>query len=172
MENLLNNPQFREGLSLVLTQGIAFLLFVWVLKKFAWKPVLKVLDERRENISNEFKRIEELEAKFNALKESYEKKHHDIEQEARLKLQEQIQVGKKIAEQISETAHHNANDLIEKGRLHVEMELEKARKVLQQDVADMVFKLAEKLILSELNDAKHRELLNNFMKDVGSKHGQ
>ena len=42
----------------ILTHMVGFVITVWVLKKFAWKPILSILEERREKIKSEFDQIE------------------------------------------------------------------------------------------------------------------
>ncbi len=46
-------------ISQVITQIIGFLITVWLLKRFAWKPLLSMMDERRQKIKDEFQRIED-----------------------------------------------------------------------------------------------------------------
>ena len=43
---------------LLVTHAVGFLITLWILKKFAWGPLLHMLDERRKNISGEFEKIE------------------------------------------------------------------------------------------------------------------
>ena len=172
VENLLNDPKFIENLGLVVAQALAFFIVVWILKIFAWKPLTKILDDRQAKIAGEFKKAEDLEKQFQALKAEYEEKNKQFAAEAREKLQEQIQEGKKIAEQMRNEAQEQAKGLIEKGRLHTQIEIEKARKQLQQEVSDMVFTVAAKIMRKNIDQAQNRELVADFIKDAGNYHGQ
>ncbi len=172
MENLLHDPKFIENVALVLTQAVAFFIVVWILKIFAWKPIVKILDDRQAKIAGEFKKADDLEKQFQALKKEYEEKNKQIEIQAQAKLQEQIQAGKQIAEQLRNEAQEQAKVLIEKGRLHTQIEVEKARKQLQQEVSDMVFTVAEKIMRKNIDQAHNRELVADFIKDAGNYHGQ
>ena len=55
----------------VLTQIIGFLIVLWVLKRFAWKPILALLEERRQKIKNEFDEAARRKGEANQLLASY-----------------------------------------------------------------------------------------------------
>ena len=76
-----------EHLPLVAGQAITFLFFVTILRIFAWKPILKLLDDRRERIQSEFDEIASMKKDVETLKEDYEKRVSTIEDEAREKIQ-------------------------------------------------------------------------------------
>jgi len=63
--NLVDVPQ-------VLTQILGFLLMVWILRRYAWGPVIGMLEARREKIAGEFKEGERLKAEAVALKARYD----------------------------------------------------------------------------------------------------
>ena len=54
------SPETLKTISQILTQLAAFLIFLAIMKRFAWGPILRLLDERRERIAGEFERIETL----------------------------------------------------------------------------------------------------------------
>lgn len=55
----------------IVAQIFAFLIMLAILKRFAWKPLLKLMDERRERIINEFAAIEKQKQEVNGIKKSY-----------------------------------------------------------------------------------------------------
>ncbi len=46
------SPETLKTISQILTQLIAFLIFLWIMKRFAWRPILRLLDERRERLES------------------------------------------------------------------------------------------------------------------------
>ncbi|MBI3999359.1 MAG: ATP synthase F0 subunit B, partial [Candidatus Omnitrophica bacterium] len=92
----------------ILTQAGAFILLVWVLKKTAWKPLLKLLDERRGRIAKSFEEIESAKKGVEKLKADYEHARDHIEEEARKKIQQAIDEGKRIARELQETSRRDA----------------------------------------------------------------
>ena len=160
------DPKVIENLAGVFTQMIAFLIFLWVLKRFAWKPVMKVLDDRRNKIKGDFERVETLEKKFTELTAKHEEKLEHIDVEARKKIQEAIDEGKEVSREITDNARTEAKDIIDKGMRHINIELENARKQLKDDVGSMVIKITEKLLRTSIDDRKHRELVSSFINEL------
>ena len=88
----------------ILTHAVGFLIALWVLKKFAWKPLLSLMEERRNKIVEEFNEIDNEKAKVAELTAEYEAKLRDIESERRAKLVEAVDEGKKLAAEIKAKA--------------------------------------------------------------------
>ena len=80
----------------ILIQIVAFLLMLWVLKKFGWKPLLNVMEERKKAIQSEFDAIAEARKETEMLAKSYQDKLSTIDAEGRLKIQEAVRQGQKI----------------------------------------------------------------------------
>jgi F-type H+-transporting ATPase subunit b len=163
LAHILTDPQTQEAIAQIITQGIAFLLFFWVLKRFAWKPVVKLLDERRGKISAEFERISKLEEKFKQLQQEYENKLKDIDAEGRKRIQEAIAEGRKMASEIAQDAHNQARGITEKAKQNIELEVAKARAQLKEDIIRLTLAATEKILRESVQDAKHRDLVARFI---------
>jgi len=162
----IKDPAVYEIVAGITTQMLAFLLFAWILKKFAWKPVMKILDERQKKIKDDLKRADEYEKAFIKLKAQYEEKIKHIDEEAHEKMSEAIREGKHIAQEIVNHARQEALISIRKGRKHVEIELEKAREQIKKEVTGLVIKATEKLLTAELNNETHHKLVASFIDEV------
>src|SRR3989338_9782732 len=81
----------------ILTQIFGFLIILVLLRIFAWKPILKLLDERKKRIASEFDNIEKAKQEMAKLREEYEVKLKEIDLEARKRIQEAIAGGQKMA---------------------------------------------------------------------------
>ena len=75
----------HDLLPVVFTQLVCFLLFIWVIKIFAVGPVLRLLDERRDKIAEQFDQAAAAEKRAGALREEYEGHLRQIDDEARKK---------------------------------------------------------------------------------------
>lgn len=147
----------------VIIQIIAFLIMLWVLKKFGWKPILNMLNERQRKIQSEFDAIQLQKEDIKKLSEEYQGKLKTIESEARRKIQESIQEGRLIALEIQEEAQANARELLSKARDEVNKEVVKAKNQLKNELVNMSFSIAEKLIQEKLNDSKHKQLITELI---------
>ena len=150
----------------ILTQAGAFVLLVWVLKKMAWKPLLKLLDERRERIRKGFEEIENAKKEVEKLKADYEQARSHIEDEARKKLQEAIDEGKNVARELQENARREARSILEKAKEDIQLEVAKAKVTLRNEIADLTLAATERLIQEKLNETKDKELVLDFIEDL------
>ena len=147
----------------ILTQAAAFILLVWVLKKMAWRPLLKLLDERREKIKSGFHEIEQAKKEVEVLKQDYEKARANIEEEARGKLQQAVDDGKRIAKEIQEGARTSAQNILEKAKEDIRLEVAKAKVTLRGEIADLTLRATERLIEEKVDEKKDKEIVLNFI---------
>lgn len=155
----------RLEIGLVISQVIAFLLMLWVLKKFAWKPILQIMEERKKNISTEFEQIEEQKKANEKLIDLYNQKLEKIEDEAKLKVQEAIQESQKISEKIQEEARVQAKAILNKAKEDSKEEISKAKHELKTDLINMVTATTQKL-LQNLDEEKHKKLIHDFVEEI------
>lgn len=150
----------------LITHAVGFLITLWVLKKFAWGPLLSLMEERRNKIASEFKNIDEEKTKAAELTAEYEAKLKDIDAERREKLLEAVNEGKKIADEIKLAAQEEAKKASAKAKDELERDVAKAKVQLKDDMVSMTISAAEKLLKEKLDDAKHRELIGGFIDNV------
>ncbi len=149
-----------------LTHAVGFLITVWILKRFAWGPLLALLEERRNKIADEFKNIDEEKAKTAQLTADYEARLKEIDAERRAKLVEGVNEGKKIAKEIESAARDEAKVISIKAKADLVREVAKAKVQLKNDMVAMTVTAAERIINEKLDDAKHRELIGSFIDNV------
>lgn len=159
----------KDLIPLVLTQGLAFVVFIWLLNIFAVKPVLELLDERREKIAEQFNEIDAEHKKADALKNEYEEHLRKIEEEARTRMLEEVNKGRRIAEEIAEKARAEAAASLEKARANVEIQVEQAREQLKRDVVDMVMTATEKVLRERVDDDAQRRMVAAFIEEIDGK---
>jgi F-type H+-transporting ATPase subunit b len=155
-------PHWRE----VATHAVAFTLAVVVLRRFAWKPILSLLDERRAKIAGEFETIERERTDVARVRTDYETQLKTIDTQARAKLQEAVGEGQKVAAEIKESARLESRELITRAREEIDREKDKAEVALKEDMVDMAMAAAEKVIRSKLDDATHRRLIAETIEEL------
>jgi len=147
----------------IATHIVGFLIALLILKRYAWGPVLKLLEERREKIRGEFDRIETEKKSAAALRSDYEGQLRGIDALSRAKVQESVHEGQRVAGEIQEQARVEARAQVERARAEIELERDKASVALRDDMADMVVRATERLVREKLDDAKHRQLVQEFI---------
>jgi F-type H+-transporting ATPase subunit b len=150
----------------ILTQIVAFVIVLWILKKFAWKPLLSVLEERKKKIKSEFDSIEEQKKKIQTLTDEYNEKLKGIEAEARVKIQEAVKDGRKISQEIQAEARSQAKEILNKTKDEVEREIAKAKIQLKNDMVNMVIAATEKIIKEKLDAEQHKKLIADFVEQA------
>lgn len=151
----------------ILTQAIGFLVLLFILKKIAWKPLLSLLDERREKISAEFQSIERTKSELSRLEQDYKARLAEIEAQARQKIQEAISEGQKISVELQEKAREEGKNILNKAKDNIELEIAKARVELRNQVVSLAIRAAEKVIKEELSEERHKRLVTEFIDEAG-----
>jgi F-type H+-transporting ATPase subunit b len=149
--------------SQILTNIVGFIIAVLILKRFAWGPILRVLEERRAKIQGEFDRIEAERAVAASLKTEYEAQLRGIEAQARARLQEAVQEGQKVGAEVKEQAREDARQQMERAREEIARERDKAQVALRDEIVEMVIRASETLIHERLDEPRQRRLINEFL---------
>lgn len=149
------------------TQLVAFLVVFWVLKKFAFGSVFKVLDERRDRVKADLAEAEKRRHEMEVLKKEYEQKLQAIEQEARLKVQAAVSDAQRIAAEIREKGQQDAGVLVERAKQEIQRESEKARALMKQQVVELSALMAAKLIGKNLTTAENEKYVLELLSKTG-----
>lgn len=147
-------------------QIINFLLILWLLNRFAFKPVLGMLDERREKIS---KGLEDAELAAHDREQAKAEREAAVD-EARKEAQAMIARANKIADdtrnEILTTARSEAEKVTQRAREEINAEKERAMAELRGQVADLALAAAGKLVRSEMDGQTQRRLVEQFLAEV------
>ena len=152
----------------VITQILGFLLLVWLLRRFAWGPLLGLLEARRQKIAGEFQEADRRKAEAAELKARYENELKGIEAQARQRLMEAVAEGQKVAGEIKTHAQEEAQRRLERANDEIARENEKAKEILKQHIIMLSIGAAEKILRQKLDDSAQRKLATEFVDEVGT----
>ncbi len=150
----------------VLTQIVGFLLLLWLMRKYAWGPLLQSLEDRRTKIATELSDIVASKEATIKVQQAYEAKMVEIKREALLKIQEAILEGQKVAGEITASARKDANALLEKAKENIGREMGLAKIQMRNEVATLVIATASKVIRRELDAQKNEALVLQYMDEL------
>lgn len=150
----------------ILTQIVGFLILLWLLRKFAWGPLLSVLDERRTRIATEFEEINKRKESLAQMKAEYDTKIAEIENQARLRIQEAVLEGQQVAKEIADGARAEAHQILEKAKEKINQEIAKAKTQLRNEIATISVSAAEKIVRQELDKQKNKELVLQYIDEL------
>ena len=138
---------------------VIFILLLVILKKFAWKPILKAVDDRNNSITEALSSAEKAKAEMEQLSANNEK----ILQEARIERDSIIKEARAIKENTISEAKNKASIEAEKiilsAKEQISNEKMKAMTALKNEIADLSIQMAEKILKSELKDEKSQKKL-------------
>ena len=156
-------PEF----GLVILQTIAFLLLMFLLAKFAWKPVLAAIKEREQSIDEALNKAELAKQEMTRLTAQNEELMKEARFERDRILKEAKTLKDNILHEAKAQAHTEGAKLIEKARIEIENQKKAALAELKNQVSTLSLDIAERVLRNQLQDkAKQQELVTNLLKDV------
>ena len=163
MEKLINDFSF----GLFVWQVVIFVGLIFLLKKFAWKPILDAVNEREDGIKNALLSAENARKEMQNLQASNER----ILQEARLERDSLLKDAREIKEKMIADAKEEAQTqglrLIEQAKASIESEKNAAMAELKSHVSSLSLEIAEKLLKDELsNKDSQMKLVEKMLGDV------
>ena len=150
----------------IVAQVIGFLILLTLLRIFAWKRILGLLDKRKERIALEFKKIEEAKEDIDKLRLEYDTKLASIEEAAKLKIHDALNEAKVILEDSRKKGHIQAQEIIDNARNSIKYELAKAKEDLKEEIIDLTLKATENLIQEKLTEEGDKRLVKDFLEGV------
>lgn len=144
-------------------QMVAFIVFVYLLWRFALGPIVSVLDKRQARISESLEAAERMQAE---LKET-QAKNEEVIAQARRDAQDVLATARQNAEQIEnrarEKAEASADEFLNRAQETLRQETAQARQALRQEVADLAVMAAGKIIRKEINPSDQRDLIESTL---------
>ena len=155
MEKLIE--EFSVGL--FFWQTVLFIALIFLLRKFAWKPILNAVIEREEKIEGALKAAEEAENKMKELSANNEKILADARVERESILKDGRSIKEKMIAEAKSQASTEAEKIITSAKEQINIEKMKAMTEIKNQVADISIEMAEKILRTELKDAKNQKKL-------------
>jgi F-type H+-transporting ATPase subunit b len=163
MEQLIND--FSIGL--FFWQSLLFLVLVFFLRKFAWKPILEAVEGREEGIKNALQAAEKAKADMQALNADNERILAEAKADRDKLLKEAREMKENIISEAKDKASQEADKVMAAAKEQINNEKMKAVTELKNQVAELSIEVAEKILKSELKDAdKQKELVAAALKEA------
>ena len=166
MEQLLND--FSPGLFIM--QSVLMLAVIFLMVKFAWKPIISALDEREEGIKNALEAAEKAKQEMESISSSNENLFNQAREERDAMLKEAREMKAKMIVEAEANAEAEAAKIIASAKEVIEIEKKEALAELKAEVAQLSISVAEKLLKEELSDAKKdASFVNGLLGEVNLK---
>lgn len=158
-----------EGIGINLPLLIAFvinfiILFV-LLNLFAYKPVLKMLEQRQAKIKVSMDQAEKIRQETARSEEEIKAHLEKARKEGQSVIAQATQIGERLKEEAKQGARQEAESLIAKARTEIKLERDKTVDALRAEFADIAILAAEKVIKETIDKKKHRKLIDEVLKE-------
>ncbi|MCG8339987.1 MAG: F0F1 ATP synthase subunit B [Cytophagales bacterium] len=153
-------------LGLIFWQTIILLVVLWILKKYAWKPILHTLQQRENAVETALKSAEKARKETAQLHANNKKLIEEVRQERDKIIKEAKDAEKTIIEEAKGEAEKVTTEMIEKARVTIQNEKENAIITLKNQVGLFAIQIAEQLLKRELTTKKAQEA---FVRNVVKK---
>jgi F-type H+-transporting ATPase subunit b len=166
----MDNPLTRLDPGLFIWTVVTFLLLLGILTKYAWKPLLKMLEQRENRIQDSLKAAQEAREETERL----QAESKAILAQAHAHAQDILAQGKVAARKLKEETLQEAKDkaqaLIREAETRIEMEKQKALHEVRTEVVDLSLHIARKLIQKNLTTEDNLTLINDSLRELDTLH--
>jgi len=144
---------------------INFAILLALLGIVLYKPVLKMVDERSNKIKESMEQAEAMREEYARAQEEVQKQIRRAREEGQALIAQAAQIGERVREEAGEKAVQEAQALVDKTRVELERERDKAMDDLRREFADISIMAAEKVIKERLDKEKHRQLIEQTLEE-------
>ena len=148
---------------LFVVQLVNFLIILILLGKFAYKPILNMLDERSAKIKEGLEQSEQAEKRAADIDVEAKKALEEARKEGQLMIAQAKETADKRREEEMAQAKKDAEALLERARGEIQLEKDQAIAQLRKEFADITIFAAGKVINEELDAEKHRKVIDDVL---------
>lgn len=151
----------------ILISLINLVLLFLILKKFLFKPVKKVLDQRQKELDDRYASAENAEMQAQKSRTNWEEKLSQADAQANAILQTATDNAKYRGDKLIAEAKEQADSIIRIAQREAELERQKATDGMKREIVEVSGALTEKMLQREINTEDHRTLIDSFIEEIG-----
>lgn len=165
------NPLFSPSAGLAVWTWVIFLLLVFVLAKTAWKPLLRVLEERERRIQEALDEAQRERDEAAKLLEQYRQLQAEARREAQEVLAEARRAAERIRDELLAEGRREQEEMLERAKRDVQREWERAMESLRREAVDLALAAASRLLRQKLDGAESRRLVEEVLAQLAAPGG-
>ena len=157
------NINFFTALFTLVNTVVLFL----VLKKFLFKPVMKMITDRQKEIDDMYTDADTAKESALAMEAEYKQKLSQAAVTGERMVKEAVERGQRREEEILRQANMEASAIMEKASADIALEKKKALNDAKDEISDIAMAIAEKVVGREISSADHSDLVDSFIDRLG-----
>ena len=151
----------------IIFQICNLLILFLLIKKFLFKRVMAVLDQRQQEIDGIYDAAGRDRKEAADMKAEYTQRMSNAREEADRLVKSAVETANRRGDQIVQEARNEATHLKQKAESDIEQERRKAYSELMGEISGMAVDIAGKMVEREINEEDHRELVEEFIRSAG-----
>lgn len=150
-----------------ISQLVNFVVLLFILQRFLYKPILNMLEQRQERIRESMDYAERVKKEAQRAEDDYQKKIEESRREGQAIIAEATQQAERSRDQILARAQDEAKEIKAKALVDVDYERKRIVAELRDQVADLAVLAAGRVLGKELDPAAHRQVVADFLSETG-----
>ena len=160
------SPLIKPIPGLAIWTLVSFGLVYWVLKRYAFGPIQRLIDERRERIRRSLEEAEKARSEARRLLEEHRALIGQARGQAEQILSEARKVGESMARRVKEETEADRQRRLEETKRQIEAETQRALEKIRTEVAELTLIATTKVTGKVLEDADHKRLIDDAIRDL------
>jgi F-type H+-transporting ATPase subunit b len=152
--------------TLLVATIVAFVLFAGILGKFAWGPLLKIVDEREKTIREQVDSAQQAAAEAKALVAQHQELLRGAGREREEILARALKESEGLRAELAEKARGDADQIVARARSQMLREKDQALAELRAQVADIAVEAASRIVKSSLSTEAQRKLVDDYIREL------
>jgi F-type H+-transporting ATPase subunit b len=162
----MNNPLVLPDPGLAIWTIITFLVLLWLLAKFAWRPLLQALEARQETIRKSLDDAQQAKRELERLNQESAQILKNAHMEAESIASKSWAQAEKFREEMKQKARTDADAIIREAQRQIEIETGRALRQIRSEVADLSVAIASKLIQRNFSKEDNNELIEETLRQI------
>lgn len=151
---------------LLIAQIVNFLILLWLLNRFLYKPILKLFKDRSSKIEDGIKTAENLKKQAAEAEERHKQYLDEARKEAHRIIEQATKLGDEEKKKIIEMANEEARKIVDKTMQEINAEKQNIMSEIKKEVGEMVVTLSSSMIKKKLDETSQRALIEEAIKEV------
>ncbi len=155
----------------LVAQIVNFLILVVVVSWFAYKPIMKIMDERQSKIATDLKNAEDTKIEAQNVKKEYERQLTEARSEAQAIIDKANKTAKEAYDQMLAQAREEQENIFKTAKEQIEREKANALLEVRGEVVSLSMQLASKVIAKKIDEQADKKIIDDFLDEITNKTG-
>jgi F-type H+-transporting ATPase subunit b len=153
------------NMPVLITQIVTFIILLVILRFAAYKPLMRMLDERSQRVKESMEQAESVKEQSARAEEEVKKQLEAASREGQERIARAVRAGEEVKQKAQTDAKQEAEALVQRARSEIQRERDEAISEVRREFADLTILAAGKVIDRSLNKEEHRRLIEDVLRE-------